>query len=83
MFLLQCSTQPADSLGSDGSALSGEEGMAERLWEDLRLRMLQLSRVPMLTAWTQNYAALTMLIRETSGEGESKNNKGKGGEERK
>lgn len=31
------------TLGSDGSALSGVEGMAERLWEELMLRMLQQS----------------------------------------
>lgn len=43
MLLLQCSTQTADSLGSDGSALSGVEGLAERLQEGLVLRMLQQS----------------------------------------
>lgn len=40
MIPLQCSSQPAHSLGEDGLALRGGEGSAESLRKELVLRML-------------------------------------------
>lgn len=81
MLLLQCSTQPADSLGSDGSALSGVEGMAERLWEELILRMLQQS--PDAQCLGSEIGSPDGANQRDKWRGRAENNMRRGGEERK